>query len=509
MNISDHSLSRRTFLTGVTAGAAIASLPLGRKLTAQTRPVPPAVPSLARSSKVTEMSATHMVSLIKSGRLTATEAVKACIAQIEKVNPQINAVVTTCYDRALREAAQLDARQAAGGELGPLHGVPFTIKDSLMTSGVRSTFGTKGREHHVPGEDATVVARLRAAGAILLGKTNTPEFTLGGGGRGTWNHIFGQTFNPYNRQHTPRGSSGGAAAIVAAGGVPFDIGSDFGGSIRGPAHACGIAGIKPTFGSVPRTGHMPGYGGPWDSYQELGPMCRWAEDMELVLKVIWGPDDIDAAMCPIDLESASNINFDGMRVAFYTDNQVVTPTPETIQAVNRTVDAFRRQGARVVEAFHGGDAEVIDYRGKLLGADGGAWRQRLLNLHGTTLPTPGFAGGITGNELPSAEFTRLMEVQDDLRTRMLQWMENFDLVICPVNAYPAPSLLNPVTPQAGYTSIYNVTGWPGSVVRMGTSPEGLPINVQFVAQPWKDHLTLAAAVFAERVSGGWSQPGIF
>ncbi|ETW91961.1 MAG: hypothetical protein ETSY1_45910, partial [Candidatus Entotheonella factor] len=191
----------------------------------------------------------------------------------QAVNPSLNAVIKLSAERALDEARVADQAVLNGGELGPLHGVPMTIKDSLDTAGVVSTGGTKGRESYTPQEDATVVARLREAGAILLGKTNTPELTLAGE---TNNLIYGQTNNPYDLSRTPGGSSGGAGAIIAAGGSPLDMGSDTGGSIRLPSHFCGIAGIKPTSGRVPRTGHVVPFGlGAVDALTQNGPMARF------------------------------------------------------------------------------------------------------------------------------------------------------------------------------------------------------------------------------------------
>src|SRR6185436_16050237 len=252
-------------------------------------------------------------------QISAVEAVKASLSRIDAVNPKINAVVAFCRDRALAEAAEADAMLAAGKSKGPLHGVPFTAKDSFDTEGLVTTGGTLGRKEYVPGKDATLVARVRAAGAILLGKTNTPEFTLGGGGKGTINLVYGVTKNPYNQNYQPSGSSGGAGAIVAAYGSFFDIGSDYGGSIRGPAFANGISGIKPTLGRCPRTGHIVGYGGPYDSFQETGPLARRVEDLALILPIISGPDSWDAMMAPVPLGDPAKVNLKELRVAFYTD----------------------------------------------------------------------------------------------------------------------------------------------------------------------------------------------
>ncbi len=242
-------------------------------------------------------SATWLARAIAAREVGSLEAVDACLARIETVNPRINAVVRLAddaRDRARRADADLDA----GAPRGPLHGVPFTIKDSLDTAGVVTTAGTIGWRDRVPERDATVVARLRAAGGILLGKTNTPEFTWA---NETDNDVYGRTSNPYDLERTTGGSSGGSAAIVAAGGAPFDIGSDSGNSIRQPAHLCGVAGIKPTSGRVPRTRHWPGPDGLFESFTQLGPIARRVEDLELVLPLIAGPDGEDPHVVPVPL----------------------------------------------------------------------------------------------------------------------------------------------------------------------------------------------------------------
>src|SRR5207244_4361683 len=212
----------------------------------------------------------------RAKKIASVEIPKAFIDRQLTVNDRLIAVVMNCYSRALTEAAAADAALAKGEWMGPLHGVPITIKDSLDSEGVISTGATYGRQQYIPKKDATVVARVRKAGAILLGKTNTPEFTLGGlaGISTASNLLYGSSHNPYDLTRSTSGSSGGAGAIVAAGGSAFDIGSDWGGSIRGPSHNNGIAGIKPTSVRVPRTGHIVDYGGVFDLWQQLGPMCR-------------------------------------------------------------------------------------------------------------------------------------------------------------------------------------------------------------------------------------------
>jgi len=244
-------------------------------------------------------SATALAKAIRAKEVSSQEVIHAYLERVEGVNPQLNAVVQLTADMARQHAREADKALARGEVRGPLHGVPMTVKDSLDTAGVITTAGTLGRASFVPAQDATVVARLRAAGAILLGKTNTPELTLSSE---TDNLVYGRTNNPYDPSLIPGGSSGGAAAIVAAGGSPFDLGSDTGGSIRQPAHFCGIAGIKPTSGRVPRTGHIISFDmGALDALTQIGPMARFVQDLALILPVIAGVDWRDPAVVPMPL----------------------------------------------------------------------------------------------------------------------------------------------------------------------------------------------------------------
>ena len=283
--MSDEStISRREMMTLV-GSAALLPLTLtsacGRTTTSSA---PPTAAELREPLIHSSVSA--LARAVQAKQVSSMEVVQACLDRIDQVNPQLNAVVQLAATRALEEAREADEALARGESNGPLHGVPMTIKDSLDTAGLISTGGTKGRESFIPQQDATVVRRLREAGAILLGKTNTPEFTLS---FETNNLIYGRTNNPYDTSRTPGGSSGGAAAIVAAAGAPFDIGSDFGGSIRLPSHLCGIAGLKPSSGRVPRTGHIYPFGGVQDSFQQIGPLARYVEDLALILPLIAGP----------------------------------------------------------------------------------------------------------------------------------------------------------------------------------------------------------------------------
>jgi len=417
--------------------------------------------------------------------------------------------VMPCFDRALAEAKAADEALAKGKSKGPLHGVPMTIKDSIETEGVISTGGTQGRSHYIPPRDATVVARLRAAGGILLGKTNTPEFTTGGvSGLGTTaNILYGMTRNPYDTRYTVYGSSGGAGAIVAAGGSPFDIGSDFGGSIRGPSHACGLAGIKPTSGRVPRTGHIIDYGGAFDSYQQLGPMARRVEDLVTILPLISGPDYLDAAIQAVPLGEVTSVKLGGLRVAIYTQQGpgAAGSASEVVAVIQAAAKALESAGCAVTEDVPPRIMEGDELRRRLTIGDGNAWQKRLTEHYKTIVPGP--ARKFDQPQVPVAEFIAMLEQQDSIKTDILTFMEKYDLLICPVRSTPVPMIGDPdkTADLAGssFTSIFNITGYPAGVVRGGTCQNKLPIGVQVVGRPWTEHVVFAAMAHLEQALGGY------
>jgi amidase len=452
-------------------------------------------------------SATALAKAIRTKEVSSQEVVDAYLARIEAVNPQLNAVVQVAADGARDQARKADAALARGEVSGPLHGVPLTIKDSLDTAGVISTGGTQGRQTYVPAQDATVVARLRAAGAILLGKTNTPELTLS---VETDNLIYGRTNNPYDLSRTPGGSSGGAAAIVAAGGSPLDFGSDTGGSIRQPAHFCGIAGIKPTSGRVPRTGHIISFDvGAMDMLTQIGPMARFVEDLILTLPIIAGVDWLDPTVVPMPLGDPTAVDLKKLRAAFYTDNGVLSPTPETVEIVQSAASALASLVASLEEDRPPEAQRAVGLWFELAVADGSAWIRRLLEAAGTTHIHPVLKDRFLERQpVSSAEFSQLMSRWNNVRSAMISFMENYDVIICPVNAYPAMTHETALDQAIGwsYTRIYNLTGWPTAVVRAGTSPEGMPIGLQIVARPWREDVALAVAHQIEAALGGWRRP---
>ena len=451
---------------------------------------------------------TELAKLIRSGDVSAIEAVESCLARIDEVNPAINAVVTLAPD-ALERARAADQAFVHGEPIGPLHGVPFTIKDSLDTAGLVTTAGTVGWRDRVPERDATVVARLRAAGGILLGKTNTPEFTWSDE---TDNDVYGRTSNPYDVSRTPGGSSGGPGAIVAAGGSPVDIGSDTGDSIRQPAHVCGIAGIKPTRGRVPRTGHWPGYAGMLESLTQLGPMARRVDDLALILPLVAGPDDEDPHVPPVPMPDLGRREVAGLRIVAFTDNRLRTPTPATVATVEAAISALSDAGAEIRREVPPNLGEAWGAWDAMVRADGWAWLHRLISGAGTSgMGSYEVRGWLAPSApLSAPELTELLERADAIRAAFLRWMADVDAIVCPVMPQAAIRHGESNADWFGdsYSDVHNLTGLPAAVVRGGSTDDGLPIGVQLVAKPWREDVALATARVVEAASGGWRRPAI-
>ncbi len=456
--------------------------------------------------------ATWLARAIRSKKISSYEVVKANLERIEDVNPKINAIVQLTANSALGQAREADAALARGEFQGPLQGVPITIKDTLETEGNVSTAGTKGRASFVPAQDATVVARLRAAGAIILGKTNVPEVALA---PETDNLIYGRTNNPYDLSCTPGGSSGGEAAIIAAGGSPLGLGSDCGGSLRIPSHFCGIATISPTVGRVPRTGHYPPCGGLLDSLWRVGPLARFVEDLILALPLISGIDWRDPSVVPTSLGDPKTIDIKNLRVAFHTDNGIMSPTSETAKVVKAAAQALSDAGAAVEETRPDGIEQSGEMWFHLAAADGGATFEEAAKATGTTETHPLFQHTLDicrSSRMTTPEFSAFLLRLDAFRSKMISFMEKYDLIISPVVACPAMShgfgWKAENAPAFSYVMTYNVTGWPSTVVRAGTSPESLPIGVQMVARPWREDVALAVARYIETTFGGWQCPPV-
>jgi amidase len=454
-------------------------------------------------------SASRIAAEIRAGNLTSREIVDACLERIEQVNPKINAVVRLVTERARKEADALDRLAASGQFRGPLHGVPITIKDSLDSEGIVSTGGTMGRKDFIPQQDAPVVARLRDAGAVLLGKTNTPELTLSAE---TSNLIYGRTLNPYDMERSPGGSSGGSAAIVACGGAALELGSDTGGSIREPAHLCGITGIKPTSGRTPRSGHIVPYGGGvMDSLTQIGPMARYVEDLVLALPLICGPDGRDPAVVPVTIGDPAEVDLSKLRIAWYADNGILAPADDIQRVVAETARQLQAQRFDIEQKLLPGMRELVNLSTGLRESANAGFIQRLLERYGTHERGSELDGYLTEEGIASANSLdpALMEAIDEARSRALGFFADYDAILCP----PAHALARPHGASHGdsfddwsYITIHNLLGWPGLSVRAGTSADGLPVGVQVVAAPWREDIALALALKIETLMGGYQKP---
>lgn len=497
--MTSSSLTRRDAVK-LAGGAAIAAAVSGY------RPGPSAAmvqtTRVALADPIYYSSVRALAEAVQERRVSSVDLVDMCLTRITEVNPALNAVVQQRADEARAEARRADERVARRDSVGPLHGVPMTIKDSLDTAGMITTGGSTGRERFRPGRDATVVRRVKSAGAILLGKTNTPELTLS---YETNNLVYGRTNNPWDLSRTSGGSSGGAAAMVACGGAAFDIGSDYGGSIRLPAHFNGIAGIKPTHGRVPRTGHIYPFGGTHDWYQQIGPFGRYVDDLILLLPILAGPDNVDPAIVPMPLGDPKEVDLSVLRVGFHVDNGIRTPTSETQAVVRAAASVMDDAGAQVDESRPEGIDESFDLGFRVFGADGRAAVRRLLREAGTTAAS---VATEEGTALSAVDLDQLFSDVYDLRSRMHGYLETHDVILSAVNAKPAIPHETTDLPDYSYTLTYNVTGWPGVVVRGGTSPEGLPIGVQVVAAPAREDVALAVAAHLEEALGGFQPPPI-
>ncbi len=429
-------------------------------------------------------SAAALAKAIREREFSSLEVIEAHLQRIEAVNPKLNAVVQIAGEAARDQAREADAALASGHAVGPLHGVPFTVKDWIETKGLVCAAGFEERAEFVPKWDATVVARMREAGAILLGKTNVRAD----------NPVYGRTNNPYDLSRTPGLSSSGEAAIIAAGGSPLGLGSDSGGSIRYPAHFCGVAGLKPSTGRVPNTGHFPRISAMNDPRTQIGPMARFVEDLALTLPIIAGVDWRDASVVPMPLGDPADVDIAGLRAAVYTDDGVASPDAPTVEVVNACAEVLRAAGIAVEEARPRRIEEslgiTIRYWSRTESISWNEWM-------------PGGEGEMSGDEVDRSLFE-----WDRLRRAMLSFIERFDVILCPV----AEQAAGPHGPGDGrdfiYMLPYSLTGWPCAVVRAGVSPEGMPIAVQVVARPWRDDVALAVAQHIENALGGWQAPAL-
>jgi amidase len=453
-------------------------------------------------NKILSLSGTGQARLIRKGEITSEELVRAHLDRIAEINPSLNAAVEVLEGPALAASREADGRYAKRAPLSPLDGVPFSVKDSIEVAGTVCTAGTLGYKNAPPSvRDATLVARLRAAGAIPLARTNLPDLLFA---FESDNLIHGRTNNPYDLSRTPGGSSGGEAALIAACGSPFGLGSDCLGSVRVPAHFCGITALKPTSGRLPRTGHVPPAGSWFECLWQIGPMARRVDDLRAMMPLLGPADGIDRTVVPMPYTDPSGIQ-DQLRIAWYGDNGLVVPDTETRAVLRRAAEAL---GA--VEVHPPGVEKSYELEMQFLAPDGGAGIHELLRAIGSTRTHPLLDGWLQKYEpfhtsLPG--FAACWAALDRFRADLHAFLQNFDAILSPVAAFPAiphgTSIDSHVFPGFSYTMTYNLTGWPAAVVRCGETSHGLPIGVQVAAAPWREDVALAVIERLEEIFGGW------
>lgn len=468
--------------------------------------------------ELTFLSAVSMAEQIRQKKLSPVELVEAHLTRIQELNPKLNAFVQVDVEGARRHALVAEAAVRNGGQLGKLHGVPLSIKSSIEVAGLRWEAGTKLRAGIVAERDASLVARLRHAGAIILGVTNAPELLM------AWetdNLLYGRTNNPWDLARTPGGSSGGEAAAIAAGMSAGGVGSDGGGSIREPAHFSGICGLKPTPGRIPATGHFPTSVGPFALLGVVGPMARNMDDLRVLFEVIQGPDDGDPSAAPVPVRWPEKDDLKRLRVGYFEDDGRTPVTPETRAAVRSAAEALRRAGFQV-EPFRPEGLELARRLWwQLFGIAGGMMLGPMIKGRETDL-SPMLADYYRGVAAqPSHTGQSLLDTwiqRDEVRIKIFAQMRDYPVLLCPVASIPAFRHGERSWQVEGktveyfdawsYTEWFNLLGTPAVAVPVSKSPEGLPIGVQIVARPWEEELVISVAKALEDQISPYEHPAI-
>ena len=504
------------------------------------------------ATDINALSAGEIARAIASGDISSREAVEAFIRRIEEVNPRINSVVVPRFEEARREAERADAMRARGEALGALGGVPITIKEAFDVAGLPTTIGLQSRTGHRAESDAPLVARLREAGAIILGKTNVPQLVLLNEAD---NPVYGRTNNPWNLERAVGGSSGGCAATIAAGGSPLSLGSDIGGSLRLPANACGINSLKPTSTRLTMLGHADVFPGQEAIVCQPGPLAHSVADLNLAMRIFAAPglEKIDASVPPVEWRDPAVVSLKNLRVAMYTDNGVLAPAPAIRRAVAEAARALEERGVEVEEWTPPRVAEAWYIYRKLLFADATAGAHRTLGrdrrdwrinrflrtfaMPKSLLKVGAWELSLFGQKNLAAsmrlighqfvdEYWQMIGERTRYRARFLASLDagRFDAIICPVEAVPA-------VPHGGsfylvdsisHTTLYNLLGMPAGVVaatrvRAGEETDrpasrdfveraamkaeqgstGLPVGVQVAARHWREDIALACMAALE------------
>jgi Asp-tRNA(Asn)/Glu-tRNA(Gln) amidotransferase A subunit family amidase len=468
-------------------------------------------------SELTQLSAVAMASLIGTRKISPVDLAEAHLAKIERLNPKLHAFVHVDPERVRRDARDAEALVASGKQLGPLHGVPISIKSSIDVAGMRCEAGTRLRPGFIAAHDAPLVQRLRQAGAIILGVTNTPELLM------AWetdNLVYARTNSPWDLNRTPGGSSGGESAAIASGMSAGGVGSDGGGSIRVPAHFTGICGLKPTPGRIPSTGHFPPSGGPFALLGVVGPMARTVEDLKVLFEVMQGPDDGDTCAAPVPLRWPIEDELKRLRVGYFEDDGRTPVTQEIRNAVRIAAEALSRAGFQV-EPFRPEGLEearllwkkfFVKTGGMLIGPMFNGREHEVSPILKQFLDWSAAEPSLSAQDVIDAWVAR-----DVLRARFLDQMQRYPILLCPPAAIPAFRhgernwIIDGKTVEYldawSYTEWFNLLGNPAAVIPITHSVEGLPIGVQIVGRPWQEEQVLSvAAVMEKEVRPGKAPP---
>ena len=473
-------------------------------------------PIFVSTSELTFLSASQMAEQIRNKQISPVELVEAHLARIEHLNPKINAFVQIDSEGVLVQARNAEAAVMQNQNLGPLHGVPISIKSSIDVAGMRCEAGTKLREGYIASSDAPLVSRLRNAGAIILGVTNTPELLM------AWetdNLLYGRTNNPWDISRTAGGSSGGEAAAIASGCSAGGVGSDGGGSIRVPAHFCGICGLKPTPGRIPATGHYPQSVGPFAQLGVIGPMARTVADLKLLFEAMQGPDIGDPSSAPVLVRWPEGNALKKIRIGYFEDDSRTPVTPETRASIRQAAEALRSSGFEVEPFRPEGLEKARQLWWKFFGVAGGMLLGPITSGHEAELSPilKEFNGWVAAEPPLTAQSLLDTWIERDLlRMQVFAEMEKFPVLLCPVASIPAFRhgerrwQVEGKTVQYldawSYCEWFNLLGMPAAVVPVGRTPEGLPIGVQIVARPWEEELVLSVAEELERGSPSSQMP---
>jgi amidase len=463
-------------------------------------------PSIAPGNDVCELSATELAAKIRAKQISAREVMAAHLARIDRVNPRVNAIVTLVAERATSDAARADEAIARGEPIGPLHGLPVAHKDLVDTAGIRTTRGSPFFRDHVPTHDALIVSRIRAAGAVTVGKTNTPEL---GAGSQTFNTIFGSTKNPYDLTRTCGGSSGGAAVSLACGMVPIADGSDTGGSLRNPAAFCNIVGFRPS------PGRVPSESGSWSPLSVSGPMARTVSDVALFLSAIAGHDSRSPLALTEDgarFRQPLGRDFKGARVAWWKGLGGIPVEPDVIRVVNANRAVFERLGCRVEEAepdFSG----VADAFPVLRYTSSYSQYKELARQHADWLKDTIRFEIAQAERLTAADVGHALARQAQMYLQAREFFERYDYFVLPVTQVVPFDVNTPYPKEVSGTPMQTYIDWmrtcwyvtfmatPAISVPAGFTESGLPVGLQIVGPHRGDWNVLQLAYAFEQATG--------